>query len=109
MQSGDYKALIQSVLNNDIETTRHYLSMGLNPNFCHPEIMTTPLIEAVRTQNISMIQLLMEYDADPQVVSQMGESALSLAKRDKNQKLISLLSNKKRSPFSFHQLFKKFN
>ena len=109
MQSGDYKALVQSVLDDDIETTRYYLSMGLDLNFCHPEIMTTPLIEAVRTKNISMIKLLMDNNADPKVVSQMGESALILAKREKNKELTTLLLKKKKSPFSLHQFFKKFN
>mgnify|MGYP001800480662 CR=1 FL=1 len=109
MQSGDFKALVQSVLDEDLELVRHYLAQGVDPNFIHPEIMALPLVEAVRVSNVSIVNLLLKNGADPKLVSPVGESALKLAKIQKNDSLIVLLQPKRKSSFSLHQLFKKFN
>ena len=109
MQSGDFKALVQSVLDKDLDLVQYYLAQGVDPNFIHPEIMALPLIEAVRISNESIVNLLLKNGADPKLVSPVGESALKLAKIQKDEALIALLQPNKKSPFSLHQLFKKFN
>lgn len=109
MQSGEFKAFIQSVLNEDLPSVQYYLSQGIDPNFLHPEIMTTPLVEAVRISNIPIVKLLLAHGANPNLDSLLGESALKIAQQKKNKELISLLKTKKKSTFSLHQFFKKFN
>ena len=109
MQSGDFKALVQSVLNEDSKSVQYYLSGGVDPNFIHPEIMTTPLIEAVRINNFPITKLLLESSAKPELVSPIGELAIQLAYLQKNQDLIALLKKRKKLLFSFHQIFKKGN
>ncbi len=109
MQSGEFKAFIQSVLNEDLASVQYYLSQGIDPNFLHPEIMTTPLVEAARLSNVPITKLLLAHGANPNLDSLVGESALKIAQQKKNKELISLLKTKKKSAFSLHQLFKKFN
>lgn len=109
MQSGDFKALVQSVLNEDLDSVQYYLSLGVDPNFIHPEIMTTPLIEAVRLVHLPIVKLLLSNGANPKITSSIGESPLKIAKKQNHKELISLLQDKRKSPFSLHQFFKKIN
>ena len=101
--------MVQSVSDENLELVQYYLSLGVDPNFIHPEIMALPLVEAVRVSNESIIKLLLKHGANPKLVSPVGESAIKLAKIQKDDSLIALLQPEKKSSFSLHQLFKKFN
>ncbi|WP_462253466.1 ankyrin repeat domain-containing protein [Ekhidna sp.] len=109
MQSGEFKALVQSVIDEDQASVQYYLSQGIDPNFLHPEILTTPLVEASRNGNVSISELLLNHGADPLLDSLIGESALKIAKQNKNKELMQLFTKKKKSPFSLHKFFKKLN
>ena len=109
MQSGDFKALVQSAIDGDLALAHYFLSLGVDPSFLHPGIMTTPLIEAAKTSNVEMFKLLLNHGADPNLVSLVGESAYEIAKNQNQQEFIALLPAGKKSPFSLHQFFKKFS
>lgn len=94
MQSGDWKGLIQAVLDNEPEEVRYYLSGGVDPNFHHPEMMTSPLIEAVRMDHYEIIELLVAHGANPTSKSQLGESPIQIAKQKKNPQLMKMLKKK---------------
>ena len=94
MQSGDFKAFIQSILDGNTSQVEYYLSEGIDPNYNHPEIMTTALVEAVRLENLEIVLTLLNYDADPKLKSIVGESPLVMAKRMKNKNLVSALKKR---------------
>ena len=78
-RSGDNKGFIHAVMNEDFEAVAYYVSIGMDVNFLDPEIMTTPLIEAVRLNNHKIVKKIMDHGGDPNLTSQLGESANSLA------------------------------
>ncbi|MFK7951578.1 MAG: ankyrin repeat domain-containing protein [Ekhidna sp.] len=99
IRSGDLKGFIDSVMKEDINGVAYYISIGMDVNFLHPEIMTNPLIEATKMGNLEIAKLLLENGADPEIVSQIGESAFKIAKESQNQEMITLLMSKKKPSF----------
>lgn len=99
IRSGDFKGFIHSVMNEDIDGVAYYISIGMDVNFLHPEIMTNSLIEATKTENLEIIRLLLDNSADPEIVSQIGESSLKIAKGSQNEELIALIMSKKKPSF----------
>ena len=91
MDSGGWKDLVQAIIDQDMEKFNYYIEMDFDPDFLHPEMMTSVLIEAARTGNLEMTQQLLEKGANPELTSQLGESAIQIAKRNNNRELIKLL------------------
>ncbi|MEM9896776.1 MAG: ankyrin repeat domain-containing protein [Bacteroidota bacterium] len=91
MQAGDFKGLVQAAIDNDLAQVAYHLQEGLDPNYLHPEIMTNPLIEATRQGHVEVIEMLLENGADPKVTSQLGESAVTLARASSNSEVLRLL------------------
>mgnify|MGYP001801022202 CR=1 FL=1 len=89
-RSGDFKGFIHAVMQEDLDAVSYYISIGMDINHLHPEIMTNGLIEAVKVGNLEIVQLLMDHGADPHIVSQLGESAIVLAKSKNDPELIQL-------------------
>ncbi|MFK7952394.1 MAG: ankyrin repeat domain-containing protein [Ekhidna sp.] len=98
IRSGDFKGFIHSVMKEDMDGVAYYISIGMDVNFLHPEIMTNPLIEATKMGNLEIAKLLLENGADPEIVSQIGESAIKIAKESQNKEVITLLMSKKKPP-----------
>ena len=92
-RSGDNKGFIHAVMGQDTEAVAYYLSIGMDVNFLDPEIMTSPLIEAVRSNNRSMIQQMLDQGGDPQRTSQLGESAIGIAKQRGDKELLVQLGH----------------
>ena len=91
MISGDWKGLIQAIIDNDQPEVEYYLSSEVDLNYAHPEMMTTPLIEAVRFEYYELAELLLKKGASPGFESQLGESPLKLARQNQSKELINLL------------------
>ena len=92
MAAGDWKELYLSAENGNLELVKYHISMGVDPNYQHPEFMTTPLIVSIEQQHIEIAQFLLENGADPSIKEVFGKhTPLSMAKFTKNQELISLV------------------
>jgi len=91
MTSGDWKGFIQAIINNDIQAVAYYLATPTDLNYAHPEMMTTPLIEATRLGHAEIVELLLTNGASPTFQSQLGESPIKLARQNKHKELIFLL------------------
>lgn len=91
MDSGDWKDFVQAIIDQDTEKVNYYLEMDFDPDFLHPEMMTSVLIEAARTGNLEITEQLLDKGASPTLTSQIGESATQIAKNTKNKKLLKLL------------------
>lgn len=92
MSGGDWKELYTSAQNGNFEIVKYHLSMGVDPNFQHPEFMTTPLIVAIEKQQFEIAEYLLQNGADPTIKEDWGSNTpLSTAITTKNQKLIALV------------------
>ena len=92
MSGGDWKELYTSAQNGNFEIVKYHLSTGVDPNFQHPEFMTTPLIVAIEKQHFEIAEYLLQNGADPTIKEDWGiQTPLSTAKATKNRKLIELV------------------
>ncbi len=92
MAGGDWKDMFAAVQKNDKELVAYHLRMGIDPNYQHPEFMTTFLLESVKQEHFEIAQLLLENGANPIVKEIWGDhTPLSLAQLKGNQELVSLI------------------
>ena len=59
--------MFKGVQEGDIELVGYYLRMGIDPNYQHPEEMTSPLLESIRRNHLDIAQLLLESGADSSI------------------------------------------
>lgn len=87
-----YSNLFAAVQSGDIEATEHMLNEGANINpvdDAHP-----PLIAAIYIDNSAMVELLLNHGANPNSKNSRGESAMMIAKtqRNPNKEIIGRLN-----------------
>ncbi|HMQ05774.1 MAG TPA: zinc-binding dehydrogenase [Saprospiraceae bacterium] len=94
MSHGDWKDMFRGIQNNDILLVKYYIRLNMDLNYQHPEIMTSPLIEAIRCGHSDMVRLLLEHGASTQI-KEMGtlKSPLTIAKEGGNKDIVPLLLN----------------
>ena len=106
-RSGDNKGFIHAVMKQDREAVSYYVSLGTDVNFLDPEIMTSPLIEAVKLGNHEISKVLLDHGANPRIISQLGESPIALAKMNEDQKMLDLLGYEEGYRSRFINFWKK--
>jgi ankyrin repeat protein len=67
------------------------LEAGVDPNSRSTDDATTPLIHAVRVQNIEGVRLLLQAGANPKLYDAHGKSALSYARENRYDDIIEML------------------
>ncbi len=94
MAAGDWKDMLSAVQEGDLELVKYHLEKGVNPNYQHPEFLTTPLIESISFQQYEIAKYLLDNGADPTLKAGFSlDSPLSVAKQTKNRELIKLLKS----------------
>ena len=53
----------------DVEVVRYHIRNGIDPNYQHPEFLTTALVEAVKNNHLNVVEYLIEHGADPKIKS----------------------------------------
>lgn len=92
MAAGDWKEMLLASQEGDLELVKYHIKAGVNPNYQHPEFLTTPLIESVQFGHIEIVQFLLENQADPtQKAGFSNDTALSVAKEYKQKEILELL------------------
>ena len=92
MAAGDWKEMLYACQVGDMDLLQYYLDKGVNPNYQHPEFLTTPLITSIEHGHEALTKLLLEKGADPKLKAGFSEdSPMKVAKRSKNKAAISLL------------------
>lgn len=92
MAAGDWKDMLTAVHNGDLDLVKHYLAEGINPNYQHPELLTTPLIEAISFQQVEIARYLLEHGADPQLAAGFSQdSPIKVARQTGNRELQHLI------------------
>jgi len=69
------KQLHSSVRTPNLETSLRLLSQGADPNYFHPEKNSTPLSVAAKAGQVSQVELLLVYGADPAAVDLSSKTA----------------------------------
>ncbi|MBX2845903.1 MAG: ankyrin repeat domain-containing protein [Saprospiraceae bacterium] len=94
MSGGDWKAFFKGVQDGDIELVGYYLRMGIDPNYQHPEEMTSPLLESIRKNHIDIAKLLLDNGADPSIRGVMeGKNPREVAEGLGNGAALDLLAH----------------
>ncbi len=92
MAAGDWKEMLIAAQDGNLELVRYHIRMGENPNYQHPEFLTTPLIEAATFGHLSIVQFLLENGADPHIKAGFStDTALKMAKQNNHQEVVKLL------------------
>lgn len=92
MSAGNWKDMLKGVQENNLELVKFHIRMGVDPNYQHPEFMTTPLIESAELGHLEIAQFLLENGADPKIKAGFSnDTALSMAKASKKKELVKLI------------------
>ena len=107
MAAGDWKDMLKACQLGDIELLQYYLDKGVNPDYQHPEFLTTPLITSIEQGHIALARLLIEKGADPRLRAGFSEDTpMRVAQRKKDQAAVQLLGPYYR-PWYYYLLFWK--
>ena len=92
MSAGDWKELYRSATEGNLELVRYHIASGVDPNYQHPEILSTPLVAAILNNHTEIAIFLLENGADAGLESSLDAlKPLGAAKKMKNQKLIGII------------------
>ncbi|MEM9921104.1 MAG: ankyrin repeat domain-containing protein [Bacteroidota bacterium] len=92
MSGGDWKQLFFACQKGDLELVKFYIRSGIDPNYQHPEFMTSPFLESIRCNQLDVAAFLLQNGADPHRKEGFGaDDAFSIAKSMKNKAAIDLL------------------
>ena len=106
MAAGDWKDLLLAAQNGDLELGKYHIKEGVNPNYQHPELLTTPLIVSIENFHLEVTQFLLDNGADPHLKAGFSnDSPMLVAKRYKNKEARKLLAPY--YPSFFQRLFSK--
>ena len=105
-EGGNWKDLVKAICDADgssgrdsgsdtdaaLAIVRYHLECGVDPNFQHPEYMTTPLLEAVRVGHANIVSLLLKHKADPTLAGDLDDvTPMELALQQKHHAIVDLL------------------
>lgn len=84
--------MLKAVEQGDIELVQYHLDNGIDVNYEHPEIITTVLIESVKSGNVEMTRFLIERGADPYKKAGFGNlNAIQTALQLEGKEMVSML------------------
>jgi ankyrin repeat protein len=90
---GNWKDFFAAAARGDVELVKFHLANGIDADYQHPEVMTTALIEASTYGQGSVVQVLLDHGADPQLRSMMdGWTALEAAVKSDQRAVAEILA-----------------
>lgn len=102
MAAGDWKDMLHAIQTGNLNLVKYHIEAGVNPNYQHPEFLITPLIASIELEHVDIVQFLLENGADPNLKAGFSsDTPLSVAKKQKNKALVSLIKEykPKQKPF----------
>lgn len=91
---GNWKEMFHASEKGDLELVRFHLKMGVDPDYQHPEYMTSALLESIRKGHLEIAKLLLEKGANPKIIKDFGtETPMSIAIDQQNKAAIYLLND----------------
>lgn len=109
MSAGDWKEMYLAATKGDIELVRYHVKNGVNPNYQHPEILSTALVASIINNHLEIAEFLLNHGADPHLLSEFDNlTPLQAAKKYKRDKLIDRLQEQKPQTSFLKKLFSVF-
>jgi len=94
MAAGDWKDMLAAVQEGKIDLVKYHIEQGVNPNYQHPEFLTTPLIESISFRQYEIAKYLLENGADPKLRAGFSaDTPLSIARATKDKAMIRLIKS----------------
>lgn len=89
---GNWKELHEACISGNLPLVKYHIKMGVDPNYQHPEFLTSPFLDALREQQVEVVEYLLQHGADPSA-TELWESvtAFEITKATQNQDLIQLM------------------
>ena len=107
MSGGDWKEMLVAVQDGNIGLVKYHINEGIDLNYEHPELMTTPLIECIQFDRLEIAGLLLENGADPNQNAWLStDNPIKLAKQQKKKEFITLFKPYRKSSSFWTTLFK---
>lgn len=92
MAAGDWKDLLQAARDGKPGLVRYHLDNGVDPNYQHPEFLTTPLIESIEHHQHEVTAYLLANGANPKLNSGFSsDSPIAIARKVNNRVAVRLL------------------
>ena len=92
MSAGDWKDMYYAAERGDIGTVRYHLRNGIDPNYQHPEFLTTALIGAVKNNQLDVVSYLLECGARPEIKAEFeGIDAYQAARQVNDPAMLEIL------------------
>lgn len=92
MAAGDWKEMLLACENGNLELVKYHISAGIDPNYQHPEYLTTPLIVSIEYGHKEICKFLLESGANPTLKAGFSEDTpMKVAKRYKRKGIMELL------------------
>lgn len=89
---GDWKEMFHAAQKGDLELVKYHIKNGIDPNYQHPEYLTSVLIEAAGLGQVEVVRYLLENGADIHAKAVMGgETAMEAARIFKRKEVIRVL------------------
>ncbi|BDS12804.1 ankyrin repeat domain-containing protein [Aureispira anguillae] len=108
MAAGDWKEMLYASQTGDLELLKYHIQRGVNPNYQHPELLTTPLIESIENKHVEITKFLLENGANPHLKAGFSnDTPLKVAQLQKNDAAIKLLKPYYKSFFQSLLFWKK--
>lgn len=85
--------ILRDVANNDIQSVQNALADEENIDQMLFPSMQTPLMIAIRNNNVDMVRLLIDNGADTTIRNRNNQSALDIARIEGNVEIINILNN----------------
>ena len=70
MSAGDWKDMYVATTRGDLELVKYHIQNGVNPNYQHPEILSTVLVTAIIAGHTEIALFLLANGADPSLESE---------------------------------------
>lgn len=70
MSGGDWKDMFYAAERGDVDLVRYHIRNGIDPNYQHPEFLTTALVEAVKSNQLEVVKYLVDNGAKPSIKSE---------------------------------------
>jgi ankyrin repeat protein len=95
MSAGDWKEMFRAAEQGDLELVRYHIANGINPNYQHPAVQSTPLVVSIINGHLEIARYLLENGAQIDLISQFDEmTPLQAAKLHKRSEIIDMIKTR---------------
>ncbi len=95
LSAGDWKDMFSAVQAGKFELVKHHIQNGVDPNYQHPEVLSTPLVAAIEAGHTEIALYLIENGADLNLRSEFDDlTPIEAAQKYGNQAVLEELGKR---------------